>query len=52
MERDKWKQLEREKQKKQREEYLEKNKKNEKETMEILKSTMRERQGSKFVSIL
>lgn len=50
MERDKMKQLEKEKQKKQREEYIEKNKKNEKETMEILKSTIRERQKSKFVS--
>lgn len=50
MEKDKLKQIEREKQKKQREEYIEKNKKNKKETMEILKSTIKERQKSKFVS--
>ncbi|KAJ8985080.1 hypothetical protein NQ317_019764 [Molorchus minor] len=50
MEKDKLKQLEKEKEKQAMSEYLEKNKQTEKETMEILKSTMRERQKSKFES--
>ncbi|XP_063912930.1 arginine/serine-rich protein PNISR-like isoform X2 [Zophobas morio] len=50
MERDKQKQLEREKEKQEREEYNEKLKQNEKETMEILKSTIKEQQRSKFES--
>lgn len=50
MEKDKLKQLEKDKEKQVRDEFLEKNKQNEKETMEILKTTMKERQRSKFVS--
>nr|CAH7719913.1 unnamed protein product [Callosobruchus chinensis] len=50
MEKEKMKQLEKEKQKQEREEFLEKNKQNDQETMEILKSTMKERQKSKFDS--
>ncbi|RZC35491.1 arginine/serine-rich protein PNISR, partial [Asbolus verrucosus] len=52
MERDKQKQMEREKEKQEREEYNEKMKQNEKETMEILKSTIKEQQKSKFVSFV
>ncbi|XP_018576691.1 arginine/serine-rich protein PNISR isoform X2 [Anoplophora glabripennis] len=50
MEKDKLKQLEKEKEKQVRDEFLQKNKQTEKETMEILKSTMKERQRSKFES--
>nr|CAI5843617.1 unnamed protein product [Callosobruchus analis] len=50
MEKEKMKQLEKEKQKQERDEFLEKNKQNDQETMEILKSTMKERQKSKFDS--
>lgn len=49
MERDKLKQIEREKEKVERDVYNEKLKQNEKETMEILKSTIKEQQKSKFV---
>jgi arginine/serine-rich splicing factor 18 len=52
MERDKQKQMEREKEKQERDEYNEKLKQTEKETMEILKTTIKEQQKSKFVSFL
>ncbi|XP_023020972.2 uncharacterized protein isoform X4 [Leptinotarsa decemlineata] len=50
MEKDKLKQMEKEKQKQEREEFMEKNRQNNKETIEILKSTMKERQRSRFDS--
>ncbi|KAJ8918996.1 hypothetical protein NQ315_016900 [Exocentrus adspersus] len=50
MEKDKLKQLEKEREKQARDEVVQQNKQNEKETMEILKSTMKERQKSKFES--
>jgi arginine/serine-rich splicing factor 18 len=50
MERDKQKQMEREKEKQERDEYNEKLKQTEKETMEILKTTIKEQQKSKFES--
>ncbi|KAG5882500.1 hypothetical protein JTB14_008473 [Gonioctena quinquepunctata] len=50
MEKDKLKQMEKEKQNQEREEFMEKNKQTNKETIEILKSTMKERQRSRFDS--
>ncbi|CAG9823171.1 unnamed protein product [Phaedon cochleariae] len=50
MEKDKLRQMEKEKQNQEREENIEKNKQSDKETMEILKSTMKERIKSRFDS--
>lgn len=52
MERDKQKQLEKEREKLEKEDQVEKSKLNEKEALEIIKSTVKEREKSRFVSLI